>query len=358
MPERAAIRPVLEATGPPPAETVRDAASVTRSLVLPPLRSAVEELHPDLARLCGHHFGWCDPQGRPTGTEDAGKLLRARVAFLAAAATGTEPATVVPGAVAVELLHNFSLLHDDIMDADERRRGRATAWAAFGIPQAVLGGDALTALALRQLTPVAGEAGRAAVTMMVDTLHEMIRGQAADLALDKIPVDEVTYRHYFDATYKTTALLGAAAAIGALLGGASGALAGLLHRAAGGVGLAWQIANDVEDIWGDPAATGKQAFSDLRLGKKTLPVIAALRSGTDAGERLAVLMRQTGASASEEELRMQADLIEAAGGRRHAEELSARHLRGSLDGLAGSLPPTTARDELTALFRLIVTRGS
>ncbi|WP_317441128.1 polyprenyl synthetase family protein [Streptomyces collinus] len=353
MPELSATQPVREASGPPPGEVVQDIAAVTRGLVLPPLRSVVEGLHADLARLCGHHFGWSDLQGRPTGTEDAGKLLRARVALLAAAAAGGEPTTAVPGAVAVELVHNFSLLHDDIMDADERRRGRATAWAAFGIPSAVLGGDALTALALRQLTAIPGQAGRTAVTMLVDALHDMTCGQAADLALDRIPGPEVTYRHYFDASYKTTALLAAAAAIGAVLGGAPGELVGVLHRAAADVGLAWQIANDVEDIWGDPAVTGKQAFSDLRLGKKTLPVIAALRSGTDAGQQLTTLL---GSAGTEEELRLQADLIEAAGGRRYAEELSTRHLQDSLAGLARSLPPTAARDELTALFRFVVTR--
>ncbi|MER7568299.1 polyprenyl synthetase family protein [Streptomyces sp. NPDC097941] len=336
---------------------VQDIAAVTRALVLPALRSAVEGLHPDLARLCGYHFGWSDLQGRPTGTEDAGKLLRARVALLSAAAAGADPAAAVSGAVAVELVHNFSLLHDDIMDGDERRRGRATAWSAFGVPGAVLGGDALTALALRQLTAVPGEAGRTAVTMLVDTLHEMIRGQAADLALDRIPGNEVTYRLYVDASYKTTALLSAACGIGAVLGGASGELVDLLHRAAGDVGLAWQIANDVEDIWGDPVVTGKQAFSDLRLGKKTLPVIAALRSGTDEGDRLATLLMSAGAEKEEHELLLQADLIEAAGGRRHAEELSNRHLQGSLNDLAGSLPPTAARDELIRLFRFIVTRA-
>lgn len=355
MAEQATVHPVLRAEGG--LGTVpRDVAALTRGLVLPPLRSAVEGLHRDLALLCGYHFGWCDPQGQPSGTEDAGKLLRARVTLLAAEAAGAAPAVSVPGAVAVELVHNFSLLHDDIMDADERRRGRATAWTTFGIPRAVLGGDALTALALRQLTPVAGEAGRAAVGILVDTLDEMIRGQAADLALDHIAAGDVTFQNYFDATHKTTALLGAAAAIGAVLGGATDDLPGTLHRATCGVGLAWQIVNDVEDIWGDPAVTGKQAFGDLRLGKKTLPVIAALRSGTDAGSRLATLLERAGASPEEEELRLQAELTEAAGGRRYAEQMSARHLRDALDSLARSLPPTAARDELIGLFRFIVTR--
>jgi geranylgeranyl diphosphate synthase type I len=332
-------------------------AAVARELTLAPLRAAVEGLHPDLARLCGYHFGWCDPHGSPTGAEDSGKFLRATVALLSAAAVGAAPDIAVPGAVAVELVHNFSLLHDDIMDADERRRGRSAAWVTFGSSQAILGGDALTALAVSRLTPVLGEEGRAATVFLTDALNEMIRGQASDLALDSLDADEVTFEHYFDATCKTTALLGVSGAIGAVLGGASRELVAALRTAACEAGLAWQMANDVEDIWGDPAVTGKLAFSDLRQAKKTLPVIAALRSGTGAGHQLAALLRRTGATATDDELRQQAELIESAGGRQYAERLSARHLGRSLDGLARTLPRSPAREELVELFEFIVTRG-
>ncbi|MFD4909775.1 polyprenyl synthetase family protein [Kitasatospora purpeofusca] len=94
-------------------------------VVLPLLREAVEGLHPDLSGLCGYHFGWRDVDGRPTGKDGAGKLVRARITLLAAAAAGAVTAAgaaataAIPAAVAVELVHNYSLLHDDIVDADE-----------------------------------------------------------------------------------------------------------------------------------------------------------------------------------------------------------------------------------------------
>ncbi|MFD9064495.1 polyprenyl synthetase family protein [Kitasatospora purpeofusca] len=347
-----------------------DRGAAVGDVVLPLLREAVEGLHPDLSALCGYHFGWRDVHGRPTGKNGAGKLVRARITVLAAAAVGTvtaggdagrdagtAAAAAGTGAVAVELVHNYSLLHDDIVDADERRRGRPAAWAAFGAGQAILAGDALTALAVRQLAEVPGEAGRRAVAVLVGAMEALVCGQAADTALEHIDPDEVTFGHYFDATPKTTALMGACAETGALLGGADAELAAALRQAVAAFGLAWQISNDVDDIWADPARTGKGAFGDLRAGKRTIPVIAALRSGTEEGSRLRSLLLRNGpvpAVSEERELRAMADLVEAAGGRRYAEALAERHVGEAVDGLGSALPPSVVRDELTGLFRRLV----
>jgi geranylgeranyl diphosphate synthase type I len=360
--------------------------SDARRLVLPSLRDAVDGLHPDLARLCGYHFGWYDRDGRPAGN-GRGKFLRAALVLLSARAAGPGPRetgdatdaetvgnaggtadtenvegtadtadTAVPGAVAVELVHNFSLLHDDIMDADERRRGRPAAWVVFGTNQAILAGDALTALAVGRLTALRTEVGRAAAGLLVDSLNEMIGGQAADLALEGLPAARATVEHYVAATYKTTALLSCCAGIGAGLAGAPADRTEALREAARRLGLSWQMANDIEDIWGDPAITGKPAFSDLRHAKKTLPVIVALRSGTRAGALLAEALQAAGTEPGEEDLRKQAALIEQAGGRDHTQDLSRRYLDRAVARLREALPPSEARDELTRLFRFIVTR--
>ncbi|WP_165495375.1 polyprenyl synthetase family protein [Actinomadura roseirufa] len=351
----------------PTSSTVGGAADVrsllgdARDLVLPALRAAVDGLHPDLARLCGYHFGWCDENGTPAGHGD-GKYLRAALVSLSAQAAGAGTESAVPGAVAVELVHNFSLLHDDIMDSDDRRRGRSAAWAVFGVPASILAGDALIALALGQLTPLAGEVGRDVTRLLVGALDEMICGQAADLALDTLGVADVTTEHYVAATGKTTALLSCCTAIGARLGGAPVTLADQLREATRHLGLSWQLANDVEDIWGDPVITGKPAFSDLRGGKKTFPVIAALRSGTPAGRSLATALddaRATVATAvGESALSAWASAIEAAGGRARAERLSRDHLDRAVGLLTEALPESPARERLIGLFRLIVTRDA
>jgi geranylgeranyl diphosphate synthase, type I len=322
-----------------------------RDLALPALREAVDGLHPDLARLCGYHFGWCGIDGSLVESKE-GKFLRAALVLLCGQAVGAPAADVLPGAVAVELVHNFSLLHDDIMDNDDHRRGRPSAWVAFGLSNAILAGDALIGLALAQLTCLKNEAGRTATRMLAEALNEMIRGQAADLALDSTPAAEVTAEHYMAATYKTTALLYSCAAIGVTLGGGSAEVATVLGGACRKLGLSWQMANDLENIWGDPAVTGKPVQGDLRQAKKTLPVIAALRSGSAAGTQLAGAFSDT--APAESDLYAQAMLIERAGGREHVEMLSRRYLDQALAELTTALPASAVVTELADLFRFIV----
>ncbi|MEV4760395.1 polyprenyl synthetase family protein [Micromonospora sp. NPDC049559] len=325
-----------------------------RRLVSAPLQDAVLRLEPDLARICGYHFGWSDRAGQPTGEHGAGKLLRASLALLAATGTGADPGRAVPGAVAVELIHNFSLIHDDIMDADEQRRGRPTAWVVFGTGLATLAGDALVAAALRQVEEAENGQRHRAHAILVAALTSMIDGQSADLALERRGVEEVSVEHYLRACDKTTALLEASTATGAVLAGAGEPTVAALREAARNLGLSWQVANDVEDIWGDTRVTGKPARSDLRRTKKTIPVILALRSGHPDGARLAGMLRTRTEEWTDDDLQTQADLIEGAGGRAAAEQLSRRYLDVALDhvGRAG-LRPESQR-ELTELFRFVV----
>jgi geranylgeranyl diphosphate synthase, type I len=311
----------------------------------------VDGLHPDLAQLCGYHFGWCGIDGSVIESKE-GKFLRAALVVLCAEAVGATPAAVLPGAVAVELVHNFSLLHDDIMDHDDHRRGRPSAWVAFGLSDAILAGDALIGLALGQLTRLENETGRMATRLLTEALSEMIQGQAADLALDNKPAGEVTADHYMAATGKTTALLYGCAAIGVTLGGGSAEVATAVGEACRKLGLAWQMANDVENIWGDPHVTGKPTRGDLRQAKKTLPVIAALRSQTSAGLRLAEAF--SNAAPTDADLYTQAMLIERAGGREYAERLSRRYLDQALAELETALDASDALTDLAGLFRFIV----
>jgi geranylgeranyl diphosphate synthase type I len=112
----------------------------------PALCAAVDRLPPATRQTAGYHLGWREVDGTPS-ERVGGKALRPTLCLLTAAATGTDPAAALPAAVAVELVHNFSLLHDDIMDGDVRRRHRPTAWMVFGLGPAILAGDALLAAA-------------------------------------------------------------------------------------------------------------------------------------------------------------------------------------------------------------------
>jgi len=147
-----------------PARTAAEVLRWSRDLVTPALRAAVTSLPTSMRRITGYHFGWWDADGQ-AATGDSGKALRPALVLLAAAAVGGTPETAVPAAVAVELVHNFSLLHDDVMDNDATRRHRPTAWRVFGVPAAILAGDALLTLAFDVLAasghPSAQDAMRA-----------------------------------------------------------------------------------------------------------------------------------------------------------------------------------------------------
>ncbi|MFI5571274.1 polyprenyl synthetase family protein [Streptomyces sp. NPDC051740] len=343
-----------EVLGAPAADTVRETLAECRAATLPALRNAVESLHPRLARISAYHLGWCRRDGTPTDGH-AGKMLRGTLALLAARAFGASTASAVPGAVAVELVHNFSLLHDDLMDADELRRGRPSAWVVFGRGPAVLAGDALLGQAFRVITEVRGTPRQPATAVMVAAVDDIIQGQAADLELDGCPVDEVDTGDYLAVCAKTSGLLGGCLEVGALLAHAPAPVARMLRSAARDLGVAWQIADDVESLWGDPAVSGKAAHGDLRSGKRTYPVIAALRSGTEAGARLTARLSVTDTPA-EAELASLARLVEEAGGREAAERAARRYLDQALHTLNRAGGEAGTVKTLTALFRHVLAR--
>ncbi|MFD0427848.1 polyprenyl synthetase family protein [Streptomyces zhihengii] len=162
----------------------------------------------------------------------------------------------MPGAVAVELVHAFSLLHDDLMDGDETRRRRPALWKAYGAGPAVLAGDALFALAVRTVALTADGVAPAAMRRLSVALADLVRGQARDLASEGRPwlgPDAVSPREYgVTAELKTGSLLGCAVASGALLGGAGEETVHALDLMGRHAGVAFQLVDDVLGIWGDP----------------------------------------------------------------------------------------------------------
>jgi geranylgeranyl diphosphate synthase type I len=299
--------------------TAPEVLTRSRELVRPALQEAVGRLHPWVSEMAAYSFGWCEVGGAPA-TASAGKGVRQALAVLGAEAAGAPGRAGVPAAVAVELVHVFSLLHDDIMDGDPARRGRPTVWKAYGTGPAVLAGDALFALAVETLA----DSGADAVRLLSAALSDLVRGQADDLLFatrpwrgpERVRPDE--YRAM--AEHKTGALLGCAAALGALLGGAPPAAVAALDRAGRQLGVAFQIVDDVLGTWGDPLVTGKPVHGDLRERKKTFPVLAALDAPTPAAARLARLLESDGAP---EEI---AALVEECGGRAAALAESRRRL--------------------------------
>ncbi|MEU8344089.1 family 2 encapsulin nanocompartment cargo protein polyprenyl transferase [Spirillospora sp. NPDC048832] len=335
----------------PRARSAADILRWSRSLLDPALRDAVAAMPETARRVAEYHFGWRDERGRPA-EGSAGKAVRPALAMLAAQAAGGTADAALPAAVAVELAHNFSLLHDDVMDGDTTRRHRPTAWTVFGTNAAVLAGDALLAAAYEVLAAGDSPAVAHGVRVLARSVLDLVEGQFADLAFEDrtdVALDECLAM----ANRKTGSLMGAACALGALYGGASAAGAARMRTFGEQVGLAFQLADDLLGIWGDPAATGKPVHSDLRNRKKSLPVVAALTSGTPAGAELAALYFKDGPLTGDDTARA-AELIETSGARAWAAAHADTLLVAARTELAGAAPDAAA--EILTLVRMTTRR--
>jgi geranylgeranyl diphosphate synthase type I len=328
-----------------------------RALVDPALRAALMTLPGALRRVALYHFGWEDAEGRPA-QGNAGKAVRPALVLTAAAALGGPGAraAAVRAAVAVEIIHNFTLLHDDVMDRDTTRRHRPTAWTVFGDSDAIVTGDALQALALRLLAEDPHPASSAAAARLAHCVVELCEGQQADTALEHRVPEEVTLDEVLAmAEAKTGALLGCACALGALYTGADDEDVAALDAFGREAGLAFQLIDDVIGIWGDPRHTGKPAGADLVARKKSLPVVAALTSGTPAAGELAALYA---VPLENEDIEPIALAVERAGGRDWAQAQAADRMGRAVQELTRAVPDPEAAGGLLALAEFVTRRTS
>ena len=258
----------------------------------PCLREAVAALDgaaPLLAGMTRYHLGQVDDRLQPLadGAVDRGKRVRPAVALLSAGAAGGDPAAAAPLGAAIELLHNFTLIHDDVQDESPTRRHRATVWRLWGVGQAINAGDALFAAAHLPFFRLA-EAGVPA-TMVLRLLGAfdrmtiaIVEGQTLDLGFEGRP-DVAPDAYLRMIAGKTAAIVRYAAWAGALLGGADDETAARFAAFGLALGLGFQVRDDALGIWGATTETGKAPADDIRRRKQSLPILL-LRERADAAE--------------------------------------------------------------------------
>jgi len=333
--------------------TVPDAIERGRTLTVPALRAVVDRLNPRLRHVVAYHRGWVDAAGEPL-SGSGGKLVRPALALLSAEAAGAPAEVGLPAAVAVELVHDFSLLHDDLMDGDTERRHRATAWTVFGADGAILAGDALLGLATQILLELPGDPARRAALILAEGVQDLVRGQAEDLMFEsRSDITVADTLRMEDG--ETGALLACSASLGAVLAGAGDELVNALAEYGSRLGTAFQLIDDLLGIWGDPSVTGKPVLSDLRSRKKSVPVVVALEAGGAAADELRAFLTSTGES-TEAELAHIAELIESAGGREWTTAEADRQLKACENVLRSQSMPEQAEAELLALARFVTER--
>jgi geranylgeranyl diphosphate synthase type I len=330
---------------------VRSASDVlrhSRDVVDPVLRAAVDTIPDATRRVVGYHFGWWDGDGRPIDV-DGGKGFRPALALLAAQAVGGRAA-----AAAVELVHNHSLVHDDVMDGDATRRHRPTVWRVFWANAAIQAGDALLSLAFGVLAGSRHPAAVEGALMVNAAALSLVDGQVRDLAFERRA--DVSRSECLRMTRaKTGALMACACAVGALFGGGRPEQVEHLRAFGEHLGMAFQHVDDLLGVWGSPDATGKPVYTDLRSRKKSLPVVAALTSGTPAGHELAALYHRPD-PLSDAELAGVAGLIDEAGGRAWSQARAGDELATARHHLRSADPVAQPAHELEALARLATSR--
>lgn len=312
-----------------------------------------------MLQMLGYHLGWTDPDGTPNRTP-AGKQIRPLLALLSCGASGANPQNAMALATAIELLHNFSLIHDDVMDVSEKRRGRTTVWSIWGVNQAINAGDGAYGLSFQLLAesdyPEARtivQAQRIVSKACVDTVY----GQMLDISFETR--NDVSSDEYIQMVgLKTGPLLGAALAGGALFAGKALEHATQLDKIGREIGVVFQMQDDILGIWGESEKTGKSADDDLTAKKKSFPIIWALENlPKDSTQEITALYQEEAPLPDKTTTRLRNILTDGSVKVAISKAIQARY--EALISNLNSLYPDESlyRDELLKILAFIINRA-
>ncbi len=315
------------------------------------LRKIVGEGEGELRRHYGmmrYHMGWADEELRPV-VAPTGKRLRPLLCLLSCESSGGAWEEAIPAAAALELIHNFSLVHDDIQDRSPFRRHRPTVWKLWGEALAINVGDALLILACKAMEKLPPEKFKESCRILNEACLMLTEGQFLDLIFEtkeKVSIDE--YMEMIKR--KTAALMAASTQIGAIMGTDDKEIVERFRRFGEKLGMAFQVQDDILGLWGEEAITGKPVADDLRQRKKTLPIIYA----AEKEPQLISLMSQT--RWGEEEVARALEIINQSGAREFAQTQANRFYESALEELASIGRDSEALQVLKELASFIVGR--
>ncbi|MEF3274241.1 MAG: polyprenyl synthetase family protein [Chloroflexus sp.] len=309
-----------------------------------------------------YHLGWRNEDLTPAAA-DPGKLIRPQLVLLACAAAGGDPQQALPLAAGIQLLHDFSLIHDDIEDDSAMRRGRRTLWHIWGLAHGINAGDAMFViahLAIHRLADTGMPTERVLTILrrFDEVILRICEGQYLDLSFEgDLSITPADYLTMIDG--KTAALIAGATELGARAAGAPEATVSALAKFGRALGLAFQIEDDILGIWGSPEQTGKPFAADLYRRKVSLPVVHALTHSPDR-ERLAALYRRS--TLDDAAVTEVLAILDAAGSRAYCAAIANEHHQAAFAALAAVQSPTPAAqaacDRLRALTQSLIGRQS
>lgn len=304
----------------------------------------------ELYNMLAYHLGWTEAG---SGVKASGKRIRPLMLLLTTSAAGYDWKAALPAAAAIELVHNFSLIHDDIEDDSPLRRGRQTLWKKWGLAQAINAGDAMFSLAHIAILRLEETTSKLVAFDATKILHasclRLTQGQFLDISYEED--GNLSMDAYWPMVEgKTSALLSASTEIGAIIAQSNNQAREAFREFGKLLGLAFQTKDDLLGIWGDAALTGKSAASDLISGKKSLPVLYGLSLNGDFSNRW-----EEGPILPDEVPDI-ARLLESEGAREYTQKISDDLTRKALLALAEADPKNDARIALEELADQLLNR--
>ena len=286
--------------------------------------------------LLRYYMGWADEDGAPI-TAMTGKAVRPTLCLFGCEAVGGSLKLAMPAAVALEFIHNFSLVHDDIQDEDETRHNRKTLWAVWGKPKALVAGNVLRVVADVALHSLEGEGleskrSLAAVGLLTESYLEMIEGQYLDLSYEgrrDISMDD--YLRMI--SRKTGALIRCSLNLGAVVGTDDPETIAALRECGRALGYVFQIRDDVLGVWGEEEITGKPVGADIRRKKNSYPVVYTMEAATDE-DRNSISSMYSKPELDEGDVDSVLTIMEKMGVREHAQTEAARWADSAIRSIA------------------------
>ncbi|MEA3442808.1 MAG: polyprenyl synthetase family protein [Chloroflexota bacterium] len=333
-------------------------SALYRNNIQAELKDVIDGCPLHLRSILRYHMG-CQGEENLPGQRKSGKLIRSTLCLLSCQAVGGNPAQIFPAAATLELIHNFSLIHDDIQDASYERHGRPTVWRLWGQSQAINAGDIMFALAILALlrlkqNGITDEEIMYSFRLLSKTCLEICEGQYLDIAYEN--QFDITIDDYLDMIRRKTAVLMAAStSLGAYLA-KGGEKAACFYQFGEELGMAYQICDDILGIWGTSGSTGKPVNGDIQQRKKTLPVIYGFKNSSDQDKaKLEKLYSQK--EIQEEDVSTVAMILVHAGARDYAQNLAKQYYRQALKCLEATNLDKACLTPLREMAYLLVERN-
>jgi geranylgeranyl diphosphate synthase type I len=352
--------PALSDLGNPRISTVNHILEAYAPEIDRYIRKLLEGIDPVPKGMVEYHFGWVDQEFKPLN-QSHGKRLRSTMCLLAFEAVHGDYQPCVPLAACIEMLHNFSLIHDDIEDGDEQRRGKPTVWKVWGIPLAINAGDLLHTLSYMALTdlpvsaPFSTKRALEVYEAIFGTTIKLTQGQHLDLEMEGS--NDVSVETYLKMIYgKTASLIEGSTWAGALFASDDQDLVNSYRAFGRNIGSAFQIRDDTLGVWGDPKITGKTGANDVMRKKKTYPILFGFENASekDRAQLETIYARET---VSREDARVVVEILTRTGAYEHTQKLAQEYYQKALDSLAATHIDDEPQRKLLEIGRFLVERN-